>query len=186
MSISILKCGKASYYKISRKWNGKNYQRYVRIDNKKKALKEAQHIEQQLAQRQTAYNEMCKINGKAYLTDNGKILGLRRKTVKRKNRHPVDVFELRIKAFGSTKPVMTTISISKYGFDEAFRMAIDKICALHHISKESTAYKVILAAKPLYNSIKKGTARITASPSLDLSQIQKNLEKSASAFKTEV
>jgi len=141
-------------YRIYRAWENSEYQYYVPLgDNSKKALKIAEKIDAKLAASQQAYELRMMLPINSLLHDDGRIIGLNRVLAHRDGRDPNDQFKLRIKIPGTGKIHYTTISIDFHGFDEAFRLAVEKIRLWRGIDEASEASKLLIKAKPLYKDI---------------------------------
>ena len=155
MAIYDHKYGELSYYRVYRSWGGKEYQEYVRIKDRKKASKaaayaEAQAIDERLAAEQQAYAKEQAAMPDYHIRDDGSIRGLRRVTVTRQGRSPVDVYELRVNVPWDSKVKRTTISISVHGEDKGFAMAVDKICEWYKLGLDSEARIKMLEQLPNY------------------------------------
>lgn len=83
---------------------------------------------------------------------------------------------------------MTTISIDHHGFDQAYQLAIDKICGWHEIAPASNTRKIMLEAKLHY--MKKNNDEtdllkvvgITKKPVNDMCAIEKTLQADVSDY----
>lgn len=189
MSITQTKYGDLDYYKIARTWNKIERQEYIRIrKNIEIAYKEAVIRDNKLAERQRAYATLIKLTGEYYIHKNGEIVGLCKHTYKRKGRPETQVFKLRVQTEQKTKPYMTTISIDHHGFDQAYQLAIDKICGWHEIAPASNTRKIMLEAKLHY--MKKNNDEtdllkvvgITKKPVNDMCAIEKILQADVSDY----
>ena len=139
------------YYRVYRSWGGKEYQEYVRIRRSEKAAyKKALAIDNRLAKCQKAYYLAEVLSPNYHIRPDGRIRGLRRITVNRKDRPSTEVFHLRISVPQKDKVDMTTISITVNGVDKAFERSIHKIAEWHGLSKDSDVFKAMKMARPVY------------------------------------
>lgn len=82
--------------------------------------------------------------------EDGRIVGLSKLINRRKGRSARWEFKIRIRVPGKPKPRFTSISIDQHGFDQAFDMAIERICEWTDIDRFSETRKALLAAKARY------------------------------------
>lgn len=137
MAIYDHKYGDLPYFRVYRSWGGNEYQEYVRIKRSRKAAyAKAQEIDERLAEQQKAYVVEQSRQPDYHIREDGSIRGLRRITVKRQGRTPVEVFELRINVPWEETVRRTTISISVHGEEKGFEQAIDRICEWYGLSSE--------------------------------------------------
>lgn len=74
-------------FRVTRTWKGKEIQRYVEIGNDlEKARRQAELLDEQLAQRQRAYQHRRQLEGLHVLHPNGRIIGLLRQQRAREGR----------------------------------------------------------------------------------------------------
>ena len=85
-----------------------------------------------------------------HVRSDGSIRGLRRVTVARDSRAPVDVLELRINVPWQKGVKRTTISIATHGFEEAFSQAINKIREWYGLEESNPAVKAMRACDAFY------------------------------------
>ncbi len=175
-----MKYGDLEYFKVARAWNSIERQEYIRIrNNEEKAYQEAVKLDKKLAERQWAYNELIRMSGEIYFHKNGRIVGL---CLGEDSKSHKPVFKLRIQTSHRKQPYMTSISISYHGFDKAFQMAVDKICAWHQLPEDHKVRGMMLDAKAHYQqSESKPEATVVdispekTEPSSDLEEIEKKL-----------
>lgn len=152
MAIYDHQYGDLSYFRVFRAWGGQEHQEYVRIKRSREAAhKKAREIDARMAKAQKAFIFSQAISPEYHLRDNGQIRGLRRVTVKRKGRHPADVFELRINVPWEEEIRRTTISISVHGEQKAFLMAVEKICEWYGLKVKSELGQRLQAGLPAYS-----------------------------------
>jgi hypothetical protein len=140
---------------VFRAWGGKEYQEYVRIKRSRKAAKaKAMEIDARLAKAQRAYSIQQAKSPEFHIRPDGRIRGLRRITITRKGRTPSEVFELRINVPWETDIKRTTISIGVHGHDEAFQLAVDKICEWYGLPQSSEVRTAMLESSCHYRQTK--------------------------------
>lgn len=118
------------YWKVYRKWGGEAVQRYFRVDqpDEKTSYKKAQAEDESLRSRQRAYLARQVFDLHYHILPDGKLRGVRRVTVTRKGRKPVESFQVRIKLPWEDKPDFTSVSIERHGVDGAFDRVVDFYC----------------------------------------------------------
>ena len=157
MGITVFKDNSESsrtYLRITRAINGREQQRYVRVEGTsklamKQAMKEARDIDQRLEQWQVAVKDLISLRGDNLIHEDGTIVGLQLQTRHREGRKPATEFKIRVKLNGGA-PLFKSVSVDRYGFDEAFKVAINRICELRNLSRESEAFGRLLEAKEAY------------------------------------
>lgn len=151
MAIYDHKYGDLSYFRVYRSWGGKEHQEYVRIkEGRKAAYAKAKEIDDRLAAEQKAYVIRQAQEPSYHIREDGSIRGLRRVTVTRKGRAPVDVFELRVNVPWEKQVKRTTISIAVHGDEPGFAMSISKICEWYGLGQDSEARAKMLDQLPHY------------------------------------
>ena len=151
MSITLFKDGTREYFRITRAWDGKEHQDYVRIEkNREKAYQKALEIDNRLKKGQDAFLLRQQISAERYFHNDGKIVGLSKVYNRRKGRTPAWEFKLRIKVPNEKRARFTTISIDRHGIDKAFSLAIDKICEWNGLDRHSDIRKSLLLARKHY------------------------------------
>ncbi len=150
MGITLFTDGDRKYYRVTKAWNGKEHQVYVRIGKSdKKALKEAEKVDSDLEQRRKAFHESQKLSGEGLVHEDGKIIGLQLQTRVREGRKPCTEFKIRIKE--PKKPArFKSVSVNAYGLEAAFKEALKKICELRDITPSGIAYEKLLATYVKY------------------------------------
>ncbi len=157
MGITVFKDSSDStrtYLRITRAINGKEQQRYVRVEGTskaamKRAMKEAKEIDQRLEQWQTAVKQLIALSGDNLIHEDGTIVGLQLQTRFRDGRRPATEFKIRVK-LNDQPPLFKSVSVDKYGFDEAFQISVNRICEMRNLSEESEAFDKLMAAKEAY------------------------------------
>lgn len=141
------------YFRITRTWGGVEHQRYVRIRRSEQAaLRKAQAIDRELAQRQRAYRLRQELPEVKMIGRQGKIRGLARVTNSRPGRNPVAEFKLRVRHPDTGDLHFTSISISYHGFDTAFQMAVEQILSWSGWQDRSDLRQQMLACHTYYRS----------------------------------
>lgn len=150
MGITILRDGDREYYRVTKAWDGKETQKYVRIGrNKEKAFKLAKALEESLGQRQAASKLRKKLQGEGVIHEDGRIVGLQLVNRTRDGRKPWQEFKIRVKEAG--KPArFKTVSVLAHGLKKAFQLSVDRICELRDIPINSELYKRMLESYECY------------------------------------
>lgn len=159
MGITVFKDNADStrtYLRITRAINGKEQQRYVRVEGNskaamQKAMAEARKIDQRLQEWQQAVRHLLALNGESLIHDDGTIVGLQLQRRERAGRKPATEFKIRVKL--PDKPAFfKSVSVDRYGFEEAFRMAVERICELRDLGTDAEAYQRMLQCIDAYRS----------------------------------
>ena len=150
MGITVLKDGSREYYRITKAWDGKEIQKYVRIGkDRKRAEKEAIALQESLDQRYKAHVELKALRGDGVVHDDGRVVGLQIQSRSRAGRKDWQEFKIRIKL--PDKPAKhKTVSVGAHGIEKAFDIAIERICNIRNIELNSDPHKKMLLAKPIY------------------------------------
>jgi hypothetical protein len=155
MSVELLDSPRFYGYRVRRQILGKTYQEYFSLkDNGKRmrgerraAIKaEAEARDFELArQQETLQHKRAK---EVRIDDTGQVRGIlcRLKAEKSGNRTPV--FQIGVMSLLENRIVNTTVSINKFGVDEAWRRAVDFYAKHKKISKRSGAYRSLQDAGP--------------------------------------
>ena len=157
MGITVFKDSNDSsrtYLRITRAINGREQQRYVRVESPskaamKRAMNEAKEIDQRLQQWQTAVRELIALSGDNLIHEDGTVVGLQLQTRHREGRKPATEFKLRVK-MPDSRPLFKSVSVDKHGFDDAYELAISRICELRGLSDQSEAYTKLMQCKDAY------------------------------------
>lgn len=150
MGITILRDGDREYYRVTKAWDGKETQKYVRIGrNKEKALRMARALEESLGQRQAASKQRKKLQGEGVIHEDGRIVGLQLVNRTRAGRKPWQEFKIRVKE--PDKPAkFKTVSVSAHGLKKAFQLAVERICDLRDVSLGSELHQRMLESYEQY------------------------------------
>ena len=150
MGITILRDGDREYYRVTKAWDGKETQKYVRIGrNKEKALRMAKALEESLGQRQAASKQRKKLQGEGVIHEDGRIVGLQLVNRTREGRKPWQEFKIRVKE--PNKPArFKTVSVTAHGLRKAFQLSVERICSLRDIPVNSELHKRMLEAYEEY------------------------------------
>lgn len=150
MGITLFTDGDRKYYRVTKAWNGKEHQVYVRIGkSEKRALKEAEKVDADLEQRRNAFHESQKLSGDGLIHEDGKIIGLQLQTRLRDGRKPCTEFKIRIKE-PKKAAKFKSVSVTAYGLEAAFKVALARVCELRDISPTGIAYEKMLGTFPKY------------------------------------
>lgn len=151
------------YVRVTRAWDKEETQIYVPIKKSlKAAIKEAEKIDRELEEKQKAFLQKQEQSGERYFHEDGTIVGLRIVTRHREGRKPSNEITLRIKVPGREKPFFSNVSIDKHGFDQAFKLAVDKICEWNKIDGRSAIRNRMLDALALHRKELTGAAKAAA------------------------
>ncbi len=139
------------YVRVTRAWDKEETQIYVPIKKSlKAAIKEAEKIDRELGEKQKAFLQKQEQSGDRYFHEDGTIVGLRIVTRHREGRKPSNEITLRIKVPGREKPFFSNVSIDKHGFDQAFKLAVDKISEWNKLDGRSAIRNRMLDAVSLH------------------------------------
>ena len=155
MSVELLDTPRFYGYRVRRQILGKTYQEYFSLkDNGKRIRGErrarvkatAEARDHELArQQETLQRRRAK---EVRIDGDGQVRGIlcRLKAEKSGNRTPV--FQIGVMSLLENRIVNTTVSINKFGADEAWRKAVDFYAKHKKISKRSAAYRSLVEAGP--------------------------------------
>ncbi|MCG8613663.1 MAG: hypothetical protein MI864_24390 [Pseudomonadales bacterium] len=179
MGITVFKDGERRYFRVTKAWNGKEHQVYVRIGrSEKKALKEAHKVEADLELRRKAYIERKKLSGEGLIHEDGRIVGLQLQTRHREGRKPCTEFKIRVKE-PDKKAIFKSVSVNSHGLEVAFDKAVEKICDIRDIALGSDVHKRLLASKAIY--LDEGEKLLTDADSEVVSTTETEQKKDKSA-----
>lgn len=153
MGITLFSDGSNDYYRVTKTWGRKEHQFYVRIgEDKKGALKEAESIMGGLEKESEEYYRKNSRHGMRPLSfrhEDGTILGLTLQWMVRDERTPT--LEFKIRALQSDRSIKWgSVSLGARNFEDAFKLAVIKVCELNEIPKGSPVYKGLLKSKDCY------------------------------------
>lgn len=155
MSVELLDTPRFYGYRVRRQILGKTYQEYFSLKDQGRRLRgerraqvkaSAEARDEELARQQaTLQHKRAK---EVRVDGNGQVRGIlcRMKAEKSGNRTPV--FQIGVMSLLEDRIVNTTVSINKFGVEEAWRRAVDFYARHKKISKRSAAYRTLLAARP--------------------------------------
>lgn len=165
MAVSKCTITGIEYWKVYRRWGGDTAQRYFRVDqpNERESRKKADLEDESLRARQRAHLARQVFDLQYHILPDGKLRGVRRVTIKRAGRKPVESFQVRIKLPWEDQPDFTSVSIDKHGVDQAFERVVQWYCDVYGFDKRSqmrvalreclAAYKTTLTLKALPESV---------------------------------
>jgi len=160
MSVELLDTPRFFGYRVRRQIQGKTYQEYfslkengkrIRGDRRASVKSSAEARDAQLAGQQATLQRKrareVRVDGK------GQVRGIlcRLKAEKSGNRTPV--FQIGVMSLLENRIVNTTVSISKYGIEEAWRRAVDFYAKHKQIGKRTSAYRSLLDARPSQSQV---------------------------------
>ena len=133
-----------NYFRIYRAWGRNVHQEYVRIKRSKQAAyTKALIIDERLERGQRAYFMKQASSPKFHIMSDGRVRGLRRIIVKKRDRPDAEVFDLRINVLWEEKIYRTTISIPVHGLKSAFDKSIALIAKWYGLPPDSSVLKAI-------------------------------------------
>ncbi len=155
MSVELLDTPRFFGYRVRRQILGKTYQEYFPLKDQGRRLRgerrarvraRAEARDAELAEQQQAAQQ--KRAREIRLDGNGQVRGIlcRMKTEKSGNRTPV--FQIGVMSLLENRIVNTTVSINKFGVEEAWRRAVEFYIRHKKISRRSGAYRALLDARP--------------------------------------
>ncbi len=155
MSVELLDSPRFFGYRVRRQILGRTYQEYFSLKADGKRLRGERRAEVKAAAeaRDEALSrqqrrEQDRRAKEIHIDGDGQVRGIlcRLKAEKSGNRTPV--FQIGVMSLLENRIVNTTVSINKFGVEEAWRRAVDFYAAHKKISKRSSAYRSLLAAQP--------------------------------------
>lgn len=162
MSVELLDSPRFYGYRVRRQIMGKTYQEYFSLKDSGKRIRgerraavkaEAEARDAELERQQSKLHER---RAKEIRVDSsGQVRGIlcRLKAEKSGNRTPV--FQIGVMSLLDGRIVNTTVSINKFGVDEAWQRAVDFYARHKKIGKRSAAYRELLDAKPSEAQVKR-------------------------------
>lgn len=155
MSVELLDTPRFFGYRVRRQILGKTYQEYFSLkDNGKRLRGERRaHVKAQAQARDDALerqqDSLQRKRAKEVRIDgDGQVRGIlcRLKAEKSGNRTPV--FQIGVMSLLENRIVNTTVSINKFGVEEAWRRAVEFYARHKKINKRSSAYRSLIEARP--------------------------------------
>jgi hypothetical protein len=155
MSVELLDTPRFFGYRVRRQIAGKTYQEYFSLkeDGKRLRGERRSQIKARAAARDAELaglqQSLQRKRAKEVRVDgNGQVRGIlcRLKAEKSGNRTPV--FQIGLMSLPENRIVNTTVSITRYGVEDAWQRAVDFYARHKNLSKRSGAYKSLLAAQP--------------------------------------
>ena len=155
MSVELLDSPRFYGFRVRRQIAGKTYQEYFSLKENGKRMRGAKRAVVR-SQADARDAELSLVQNKAreksakeiHLDPRGQVRGILCRLKSEKSGSKTPVFQIGVMSQLQNKIVNTTVSINKYGVDEAWHKAVDFFVAHKKISKSSRAYKELLAAKP--------------------------------------
>jgi hypothetical protein len=155
MSVELLDTPRFYGYRVRRQIAGKTYQEYFSLKENGKRLRgerrtrikaEADARDTELAvEQQTLQRRRAK---EVRVDDNGQVRGILCRLKAEKSGNKTPVFQIGVMSLPENRIVNTTVSISKYGIEDAWQRAVDFYAKHKNLSKRSGAYKSLVAARP--------------------------------------
>lgn len=166
MSVDLLDTPRFHGYRVRRQIEGKTYQEYFplkhngkRIRGAKRAAikKRADARDEELALRQQVARD--KAAKEVHIDSNGHVRGILCRLKSEKSGTQTPVFQIGVMSQLDNRIVNTTVSINRYGADDAWRRAVGFFVAHKAISKRSRAYRDLMAAQPSAAQIRRLIAK---------------------------
>lgn len=155
MSVELLDTPRFFGYRVRRQIQGKTYQEYFslkengkRLRGERRATVKAQaeardaQLERQQATLQRKRAKEIRIDG------DGQVRGILCRLKAEKSGNKTPVFQIGVMSLLENRIVNTTVSINRFGVEEAWRRAVDFYARHKKISKRSAAYRSLLDARP--------------------------------------
>ena len=155
MSVELLDTPRFHGFRVRRQIAGKTFQEYFPLKEGGKRLRGAKRAairsradarDQELALRQRAVRE--KAAKEVHIDANGQVRGILCRLKAEKSGTQTPVFQIGVMSRSENKIVNTTVSINKYGVEEAWRRAVNFFVQHKGLSKRSGAYRKLIAAQP--------------------------------------
>ncbi|MEQ8859638.1 MAG: hypothetical protein RIC56_13410 [Pseudomonadales bacterium] len=155
MSVELLDSPRFFGYRVRRQIFGKTYQEYFSLKDQGKRLRgerrakiraEAEDRDAELARQQQALQQ--KRAREIRVDDNGQIRGILCRMKAEKSGNYTPVFQIGVMSLLENRIVNTTVSINKFGVEEAWQRAVEFYARHKKISRRSAAYKALLGARP--------------------------------------
>ncbi len=155
MSVELLDSPRFHGFRVRRQIAGKTFQEYFPLKEggrrlrgaKRAAIKQrAEARDAELAARQRELRD--KSAREVHIDAGGQVRGILCRLKAEKSGTQTPVFQIGVMSQIQNKIVNTTVSINRYGADEAWRRAVDFFVEHKGISKRSRAYRDLLAAQP--------------------------------------
>jgi hypothetical protein len=170
MTVELLDSPRFHGFRVRRQIAGKTYQEYFPLKEDGKRLRgarraavkqRAQARDDELAARQRAVRD--KSAKAVHIDGKGQVRGILCRLKAEKSGTQTPVFQIGVMSQVNNKIVNTTVSINRYGPDEAWRRAVDFFVEHKGISKRSHAYRDLLAAQPSAAQIRRLIGKAGAS-----------------------
>ncbi|MCZ6643622.1 MAG: hypothetical protein O7G86_11400 [Gammaproteobacteria bacterium] len=155
MSVELLDSPRFYGFRVRRQIGGKTYQEYFSLKENGKRIRGAKRAtarsradlrDAELAALQKKARE--KTAKEVHRDSKGQVRGILCRLKSEKSGSKTPVFQIGVMSQLQNKIVNTTVSINRYGVDEAWQKAVDFFVMHKKISKRSRAYKELLDAKP--------------------------------------
>lgn len=155
MSVELLDTPRFFGYRVRRQIQGKTYQEYFSLKEDGKRLRgerrsavkaEAEARDEELSrQQETLQHKRAK---EIRVDGNGQVRGILCRLKAEKSGNKTPVFQIGVMSLLENRIVNTTVSINRFGIDEAWQRAVEFYAKHKKISKRSSAYRALVAARP--------------------------------------
>lgn len=155
MSVELLDSPRFHGYRVRRQIHGKTYQEYFPLKHNGKRLRgerrarvkaQAEARDAELGAQQAALQH--KRAREVRVDQSGQVRGILCRLKAEKSGNLTPVFQIGMMSLLEDRIVNTTVSINKFGIEEAWHRAVDFYARHKKISRRSGAYKALLAARP--------------------------------------
>ncbi len=155
MSVELLDTPRFHGFRVRRQIAGKTYQEYFPLKQDGKRIRGAKRAsvkkcadarDEELALRQRVARD--KAAKEVHIDSQGQVRGILCRLKAEKSGTQTPVFQIGVMSQLENKIVNTTVSINRYGTEDAWRRAVNFFVAHKAISKRSRAYRDLLAAQP--------------------------------------
>lgn len=155
MSVELLDTSRFHGFRVRRQIAGKTYQEYFPLKEDGKRLRGAKRAAvksradardaELAAQQLTARDKSAK---EVHIDTKGQVRGILCRLKAEKSGTQTPVFQIGVMSRQKNKIVNTTVSINRYGAEEAWRRAVNFFVEHKGISKRSRAFRELIAAQP--------------------------------------
>jgi len=169
MSVELLDSPRFHGFRVRRQIAGKTYQEYFPLKEDGKRLRgakraavkrQAETRDAELASLQRAARD--KAAKEVHIDAKGQVRGILCRLKAEKSGTQTPVFQIGVMSQLESKIVNTTVSINRYGAEEAWRRAVEFFAKHKAISKRSRAYRDLLAAQPSTAQIRRLLSKASA------------------------
>jgi hypothetical protein len=155
MSVELLDTPRFFGFRVRRQIRGKTYQEYFSLKHQGKRLRGARRA-QVMAQAEARDAELAaqqkqlqhKRAKEVRLDQGGQVRGILCRLKAEKSGNQTPVFQIGVMSLLEGRIVNTTVSINRFGIEEAWQRAVNFYARHKKINRRSGAYRALLAARP--------------------------------------